>query len=177
MYIYIYYIYVDLYIDVKQDGQISIGARDFGVNRVNQRPVRPRKTPNKNRSGTKISYINMGRCPISTWLTSDCVTPIYLYLDTSDNMVSHGITWYHMVSLYHFHQFPWYQWYHYIISIHFLYQPVIIKINEQSERPPHASPPSPATWPGKMGNGEDHVMWKHIMTSCTLTIIFDFNYI
>ena len=109
MYIYIYtWIIVDLYIDVKQDGQISIGARDF-----TPRPVRPRKNPNKNRSGTQISYINMGRCPISTWLTSDCVTPIYLYLDTSDNMVSHGITisfpsisLVSMVSLYQFHSFP-----------------------------------------------------------------------
>ena len=91
------YIYVDLYIDVmmhvKQDGQISIGGRVFGMNRVNH-------------------------------MISLCITM-----------------------------------YHYIISIHFLYQPVIIKIKEQSEGPPHASPPSPATWP--VGNGEDHVMWKH----------------
>ena len=70
------YIYVDLYIDVmmyvKQDGQISIGGRVFGMNRVNQRPVRP-QTPIKTEAEPRF--------PISTWLTSDCVTPIQMLGD------------------------------------------------------------------------------------------------
>ena len=60
-YILYIYIYVDLYIDVmmyvKQDGQISIGGRDFGVN---QRPVRPRKKPTKTEAEPRF--------PISTWV-------------------------------------------------------------------------------------------------------------